>query len=430
MTDSNGKGPLYFVFLNENNELIHAGTTDGINNDDFNLNMVTTPNEGGNEDNRIDYVVNKIMNNGTMKKYFSKNSSSSDESKDENKNDADNDGYNFIFNSENTLTLNDNDDNDYNKILGGGIPDILLPNEDGTGTKHTIVNVGGDGNCFFYALFYGILAKCENGKTASQLIQEMFDIHINVDDEHVVFAKNSNEKKSSDNEVRNEKYKNTELYFATRMRLLLGNSEEFKEMVKKEINYLNTLYNDKDSAKINNETIIDDYSDEFLNLYKNRTDNFDNYYEEYIKMLTSPIQNNTTDINNNDAKKMFDNIKRDINIFNEQDYSYQNMITTIKAIVKEEPTTDNEMKYPDASPDQVKFLQKYMKERNIYVYISPDNKQLHFNKYNNVIILFKTGGHYQYIIPETPKSNNGGGKRKTQRKRPKSSHKNKSIKTK
>ena len=34
MTDSNGKGPLYFVFLNDKKELIYAGTTDGINDND------------------------------------------------------------------------------------------------------------------------------------------------------------------------------------------------------------------------------------------------------------------------------------------------------------------------------------------------------------------------------------------------------------
>lgn len=406
MTDSNGKGPLYFVFLNENKELIHAGTTDGINDDDFNLNMVT-PDGDGNQDDRIDDVVNKIMNNDTMKKYFSKNSSSSDENTGENKN------YEFIFNSGKTLNLNDD-----NVDLSTIIPDK-------NGTIHKIINVGGDGNCFFYALFYGILAKCENGKEASKIIQKMFDIHINVDDEHIVFAKDSNIEKGGDVEERNKKYKNTELYFATRMRLLLGKSEEFKEIVREEINVFlhNSGYTD--------DTIIEDYGKGFLNLYNNRTNNFDNYYKEYIKILTSPIQNNTTDINENEAKVIFDNIKSDIDNFSEQNNSYIDMITTIKAIVKEEPTSNIEMKYPDASPDQVKFLEKYMKERNIYVYISPDPKQLHFNKYNNVIILYKSTGHYKYIIPETQNPiSSGGGKRKTQRKRPKSSHKNKSIKTK
>ena len=421
MTDSNDKGPLYFVFLNKNKELIHAGTTDDINDNDndFNLNMVT-PNEGDNQDHRIDDVVNKIMNKDTMKKYFSKNNSSSDESKDENKNDADDDGYNFIFNSENTLKLNDDEK------IGEAIPNTLLP-INGTGTTHTFVNVGGDGNCFFYALFYGILAICNNGKTASQLIQKMFDIHINVDDEHVVFAKDSNIHKDKDNEVRNEKYKNTELYFATRMRLFLGKSEDFKEKVRVVLQDLDSSFT---KQKNKDDFIKEYYTKEYSDIYKSGIGNFEDNYKEYIKILTlpltSPIQDETKDTKEED---ILSNIN---NIINDDDISNSDKIGEIKIYVSPQPASDNEMKYPDASPEQVDFIKKYMNNKNLYIatYEEKNITSLNFNKYNNVIRLYNSGNHYQYIIPETPKSNNGGGKRKTQRKRPKSSHKNKSIKTK
>jgi hypothetical protein len=411
MTDSNGKGPLYFVFLNDKKELIYAGTTDGINNDDdLNLNMVKDI-DGTNQDDRIDEVVNKIMNNDTMEKYFNKNSSSVDESKDENKNK----NYEFIFNSGKTLNLND-DENDTRRE--GGIPDILLPKEDGTGTTHKIVNVGGDGNCFFYALFYSILAICNNGKTASQLIEKMFDIHINVDDEHIEFAKDSSKEKGGNVEERNKKYKNTELYFATRMRLFLGKNEEFKNKVREEIELMH--------ANENFDTMVLEYTPEFKDVYSNK-EHFD--YEKYVDILTSPTKNDPRTNNHEDNTEdvTVGLIQGALNAKN--DNGNKGKIEVIKSLI---PASDNKMRYPDASPEQVKFLKNYMNKKKLYIVIhgTNDENNLKFKKYNNVIRLYRKGNHYQYIIPESPSPSSGGGKRKTQRKRPKSSHKNKSIKTK
>ena len=91
------------------------------------------------------------------------------------------------------------------------------------------------------------------------------------------------------------------------------------------------------------------------------------------------------------------------------------------------------LKYQDAGTLETTFFQNLIKEKKWKIHVISekieDSWTLQLFNYNNSILLYNSGNHFQYIIPETTISS-GGGKRKTQRKRPKSSHKNKSIKTK
>ena len=409
MTDSNGKGPLYFVFLNENKKLIYAGTTAGINNDDdFNLKMVT-PDGGGDQDQQINDVVTKIMNNGTMKKYFSKNSSSVVKSKGDDfirKEEYDNllktsqSLLNSIMGDKSILAKynekkgqdQDQDQDQYTTSIehflneGKGFETIVnslddFENPDNSGLKkYKVVNVGGDGNCFFYALFYGILAKCDTGKGATELIKEMFKFEIDVNDNHVQIAKDSNQTK----EDTSDGYKKIEVEFTKQLREVLKKDENYKEKLKEHIQ----IYGGSDPND------------------KNILDAFDEFYHPSIKTYM-------TNGNIDEA------IERYLAIFTNNDYKNE--------------STGNPI-YPEVSSEQVEFIKEYIEEKGYHIHIEFKNGEpkdnYYFFDYPNVIRLYKAPGHYQYIIPESPSPSSGGGKRKTQRKRPKSSHKNKSIKTK
>lgn len=408
MRDSNGKGPLYFVFLNKNKELMYAGTTDGINDNDLNLNMVT-PDGDGNQDHRIDDVVNKIMNNDTMKKYFSKNSSSVDESKDENKNDEkftlrnmkshiNNllDNKNTFINNINGLKQPGNDIVSTNELDTINVVEDIFNNCENSKqlvgntslTNHKIVNVGGDGNCFFYALFYSILAKCDNGEGATNLIKILFNIDISIDDDHVAFAKNSLEHKTSYNNTRNQ-YKPIEVDFVTKLRTFIKNNDYYKNILKRSL----------EGTKNNSDPGIP------TNLI---TQQFEPAYQSIVEnYLNGIVELNET-----------------IELFCEK-------------ILATGTNEKNEDTYPEADGPQTNFIIQYLKDTNrpmqfyIQYYFNNNNeKDYYFFDYPNVIRLYKSTGHYQYIIPDSSSSEKGGGKRKTQRKRPKSSHKNKSIKTK
>ena len=441
MRDSNGKGPLYFVFLNENKELIYAGTTDGNNDNDLNLNMVT-PNGSTNQDDRIDDVVNKIMNNGTMEKYFSKNNSPVVESKGENKGDDD-DGYN-LFNLIDSIVTNiekfkptltsfrgDSDSIDsldkFNEIKTKekllnklDFDDIQTDNL----KKHTVVNVGGDGNCFFYALFYSILAKCNNGEEANELIKEMFSIEINITDEHVKFAKDSNEEKSSQNQERNEKYKGTELLFATTFRNILITNERYKGNIKEIISTMKTEFMNLKNKNENNNQLAPDLKS-IVNRYSIGTD--------HVNFLSEALADNNANID--------DVTERYLQIFIEETNTANQVNQDhLLALKLQNPNQNIEPSYDSNPPTksytnigmiEVDSIQKMINDKNYYVDFKFETKDVKYHYiYKNRLLLYNGGNHFQYIIPETPKTNNGGGKRKTQRKRPKSSHKNKSIKTK
>ena len=401
MTYSNGKGPLYFVFLNDKKELIYAGTTDGINNDDFNLNMVT-PDEGTDQNKQINDVVNKIMNNGTMEKYFSKNNSSVVESKGDDfirKEEYDNllktSQYllNSIMGNDAILTKyneNKGQDQDTTSIEhflteGRGIETIVnsvsdFKNLDNSGLKkYKVVNVSGDGNCFFYALFYGILAKCDTGKGATELIKEMFKFEIDVDDKHVEIAKDSNQTKEATDEI----YKKKEVEFTTKLREFLKNDKKYNEKLKEHIK----IYEHSDPNEKNILEAFDELYHPSIKTYMENK-NIDEAIESYLAIFTGDYRNQSTG----------------------------------KPI------------YPEVSSEQFEFIKEYIEEEKGYhIHIEFKNGEpkdnYYFFDYPNVIRLYKSPGHYKYIIPETSPSS-GGGKRKTQRKRPKSSHKNKSIKTK
>ena len=400
MTDSNGKGPLYFVFLNENKKLIYAGTTDGINNDDdLNLNMVT-PDEGTNQDQQINDVVNKIMNNGTMEKYFSKNNSSSDDSKGDDfirKEEYDNllktSQYllNSIMSNDAILTkYNENKGQDTTSIEhflteGRGIETIVnsvddFENPERSGLKkYKVVNVSGDGNCFFYALFYGILVKCETGEKATKLIKEMFKFEIEVVDDHVQIAKDSNQTK----EATSNDYKRIEVDFTTKLREFLKNDKKY------------------------NEKLID-----HIKIYENSDSNQNGILDAFDTLYHPSIKEYMNDKNINKAIESY------LTIFTNNNYNNE---STGKPI------------YPEVSSEQVEFIKEYIEEKGYHIHIefnSESKDNYYFFDYPNVIRLYKSTSHYQYIIPDSSSSIKGGGKRKTQRKRPKSSHKNKSIKTK
>lgn len=389
MRDSNGKGPLYFVFLNKNKKLIYAGTTDGINNDDLNLNMVKDI-RSTEQNEQINDVVNKIMNNGNnmMTDHFIR--------KEEYDNLLKTSQYllNSIMGDDSILTkYNEKKGQDQNTTIehflteGRGIETIVNSVDDfnnpaNSGLKeYKVVNVGGDGNCFFYALFYGILAKCENGEEATKLMEEMFDFNITIDDGHVKIAKDSNQPK----EATSDDYKKKEVEFTRKLREFLKNDKNYNEKLKNHIK----IYENSDP---NEQGILDAfdtlYHPSIIEYMKDIDKDIDKAIDRYLTILTSTDTNESTG-------------------------------NTI---------------YPEVSPEQVEFITEYIKEKGGYhIHIefkSKSKDNYYFFDYPNVIRLYKLPGHYQYIIPETPKSNNGGGKRKTQRKRPKSSHKNKSIKTK
>ena len=438
MTDSNGKGPLYFVFLNENKKLIYAGTTDGINNDDLNLNIVT-PDEGGEQNDRIDDVVNKIMNNDTMEKYFSKNNSSVGKGEND---ENDDDGYN-LFNLIDSIVTNiekfkptltsfrgDSDSinsldkfneiNKKEKLLNKlDFDDIQTDNL----KKHTVVNVGGDGNCFFYALFYSILAKCNNGKEANELIKEMFSIEINITDDHVIFAKNSNIMKSSDNLERNEKYKDTELFFATTFRNILITNEDYNENIKEMITRMKNEF--MNLKKSNNQLAPD---------LKSIVDNF-SFGTDHVGFLSEALANDNANINDVTEKylQMFINETNTANQVNQDHLIALSMHNTEQIINPSYDSNPPTNSYTNLGMIEVNNIKKMINAKNYYVDFIFETKDVKYHYiYKNRLLLYNGGNHFQYIIPETPKpsSEKGGGKRKTQRKRPKSSHKNKSIKTK